>query len=938
MKTKVLIAMLFGLLISTISQAQWTAIPDSNFEQALIDLGIDDVLDGKVLTESVENVDLLYVVNKGIQNLEGIAAFSNLKSLHCGQNSIVNLDFSENLLLEEVVAQSNNIEVINTQNNANLKVLALASNNLSTINVTQNLSLETLQLTNNNLTNIDLSQNTALIYLQLEYNNISNIDLQHNSLLEIISVQNNNLSALNTMYHQLLTWLNISDNPISYINLSSNTLLEVLNAAATDISHIDLNNIQLVALSLADSKIKNLDVSNQTRLTNLIVANNELTFLNVKNGNNQNFTEFAAMGNPDLNCIQVDDAGWAEENWRDNVDFHVFFSENCGEGPYTLIPDSNFEQALIDLGLDDVLDGQVLTASVDTVTVLNVDNKSISDLTGIEAFTSLLKLNCTYNELTSLNVSNNIQLEELRCGSNELTQLDLSNNENLKSFIAYNNLLSNLNLNNPFLTWIDVSQNEFTTIDLTSCVALEAIGCEENQLTEIDLSANSNLIGFLGANNLLETLDFTGNPLLYHVSCYDNKLTSIILDNPGLVDLKCQNNLIETIETHQSESLEILWIFGNKLTSLDVSANTSLKELYVFNNELNELNLKNGNNLNFIGFDVFNNPNLSCIQVDDPAWSEANWTNLDSQMYFSAFCGASGDDSDGDGVPDDFDDFPMDELRAFDNYFPAAGYGSLAYEDLWPGTGDYDFNDVVVDYRFEMVTNASNKVVEVFGSFVLKASGASLRNGFGFNLPAASTNLINNLNEVQVSGHHVTESFVSLLENGFEAGQSKPTIIVFDDFYNVMEHPGSGLGINTEPDKPFVEFDTLNVLIKPNEAIFGLSDFQFENWNPFIIVNNDRGREIHLADHAPTDLVDVSVFGSYEDSTDPSTGRYYKTSNNLPWAIHIIQEFVWPQEKISIVEAYHHFFEWANSSGTEFDDWYENHNGYRDDDKLYLHE
>ncbi|MDD4087350.1 MAG: LruC domain-containing protein, partial [Bacteroidales bacterium] len=349
-------------------------------------------------------------------------------------------------------------------------------------------------------------------------------------------------------------------------------------------------------------------------------------------------------------------------------------------------------------------------------------------------------------------------------------------------------------------------------------------------------------------------------------------------------------------------------------------------------------NLKNGNNLNMPSIGVTGNPSLSCIQVDDPAWSEANWTNLDSQMYFSAFCGASGDDSDGDGVPDDFDDFPMDELRAFDNYFPAAGYGSLAYEDLWPGTGDYDFNDVVVDYRFEMVTNASNKVVEVFGSFVLKASGASLRNGFGFNLPAASTNLINNLNEVQVSGHHVTESFVSLLENGFEAGQSKPTIIVFDDFYNVMEHPGSGLGINTEPDKPFVEFDTLNVLIKPNEAIFGLSDFQFENWNPFIIVNNDRGREIHLADHAPTDLVDVSVFGSYEDSTDPSTGRYYKTSNNLPWAIHIIQEFVWPQEKISIVEAYHHFFEWANSSGTEFDDWYENHNGYRDDDKLYLHE
>ncbi len=61
-----------------------------------------------------------------------------------------------------------------------------------------------------------------------------------------------------------------------------------------------------------------------------------------------------------------------------------------------------------------------------------------------------------------------------------------------------------------------------------------------------------------------------------------------------------------------------------------------------------------------------------------------------------------GTDADGDGVPNDEDDYPNDGDRAFDNYYPANGPGTLAYEDLWPGKGDYDFNDLVLDYRFKL--------------------------------------------------------------------------------------------------------------------------------------------------------------------------------------------------------------------------------------------
>ena len=70
----------------------------------------------------------------------------------------------------------------------------------------------------------------------------------------------------------------------------------------------------------------------------------------------------------------------------------------------TYVPDDNFEQAIIDLGYDDVLDDYVLTINISGVTYLDVDNKNISNLTGIEGFSALSFLYCRNNLLTSLYV------------------------------------------------------------------------------------------------------------------------------------------------------------------------------------------------------------------------------------------------------------------------------------------------------------------------------------------------------------------------------------------------------------------------------------------------------------------------------------------------------------------------------------------------------
>lgn len=99
---------------------------------------------------------------------------------------------------------------------------------------------------------------------------------------------------------------------------------------------------------------------------------------------------------------------------------------------YTLIPDSGFEQALIDLNIDSdgVVDGQVLTSDIENVTeLIFLDNYHITDLTGIEDFVALEVLNLNHNlDLTSLDVSNNLALRILDVSQNSLTELDLSNN------------------------------------------------------------------------------------------------------------------------------------------------------------------------------------------------------------------------------------------------------------------------------------------------------------------------------------------------------------------------------------------------------------------------------------------------------------------------------------------------------------------------------
>ncbi|HAS39959.1 MAG TPA: hypothetical protein DCS93_05740 [Microscillaceae bacterium] len=288
----------------------------------------------------------------------------------------------------------------------------------------------------------------------------------------------------------------------------------------------------------------------------------------------------------------------------------------------------------------------------------------------------------------------------------------------------------------------------------------------------------------------------------------------------------------------------------------------------------------------------------------------------------------SGTDTDNDGVADVSDDFPSDPNRSFSNHLPAENtFGTLAFEDLWPSKGDFDFNDLVVNYHYELITNAQDQVTEMKAQYVIRAVGASYQNGFAVQLP------INASDVASVTGSQLTENYVTLASNGVEANQSKAVVMVFDNAYKHVQRP-AGFFVNTERNAPVVTADTFNLTITLASPI----DFSTLNgapYNPFIMVNQVRGHEVHLIDQAPTDLADLTLLGTSQDKSKPNQAKYYRTRNNLPFALHIPVSFDYPLEKKGINTAFLKFVEWSQSEGSSFTDWYLNKDGYRDENKIY---
>lgn len=609
----------------------FTLIPDSKFEDKLIALKIDkDGKNGKVATFSIDTLTSLNVSNSEITDLTGIQDFTALTSLEAG------------------------------------------SNKLTAINVSKNILLTNLNISKNQLTSLDLSKNSKLSTLNSSYNTIKALNTSNNYSLTNLNCSNNEIASLDFTNNLALSNLNCSNNVLAVLNLSRLTKLTILSASF--------------------NKLENLDISKNTLLKEIDCASNNLYNLNLKNGNNVNM-ERIIFGNftqnPNLLCIQVDDAAFSTEKWIAKDAAAAYSTEACPvNSAYTLIPDPNFEKALIAKGIDkDGINGKVMTASISGIRQLSLYNNvdKITDLTGIEDFTALESLDCSNNSLTSLNLSKNVKLQGLDCSYNKLTTLDFSANTALTSLSAYNNLLTSINVSkntalksfavstnklttldiskNEALTGINFSINELTNIDFAKNVNLTSVSISDNKLTTVDFSKNLQISLLNITNNLITTIDVSKNTLLTTLRIADNKLENLniapaisltdlnvsgnrltaldVSKNKALVNLSASNNKLSSLDVSANPALRSLAVTKNQLETLDVSKNPALVGLYADENQLTSLNLQNGKNTLFETYNLsFSlNPKLYCILVDDIIFANANWSSKkDARASYNIEC------------------------------------------------------------------------------------------------------------------------------------------------------------------------------------------------------------------------------------------------------------------------------------------------------------
>ena len=362
-----------------------------------------------------------------------------LTYLRCYNNQLTVLDVSKNTALTYLWCYNNQLTALDVSKNTALTDLSCTDNQLTVLDVSKNTALTTLYCYNNQLTALDVSKNTALTYLYCSENQLTALDVSKNTALTNLDCYNNQLTTLDVSKNTALTSLYCYNNQLTALDVSKNTALTNLDCYNNQLTALDVSkNTTLTNLDCYNNQLTALDVSKNTALTSLECNYNQLTTLDVSK--NTTLTELYCYNNQ-IKGAQMD----ALVNSLPTIssgEFHVFNSSDNSErnvctktqvaiakskgwnvyqfngtawpeyeGSDELIlnednfTDSNFRATLSQiLGINE--DDEITPDMIDEITTLNVSNKTISNLKGIEHFKELMVLYCQLNQIKGADMDN----------------------------------------------------------------------------------------------------------------------------------------------------------------------------------------------------------------------------------------------------------------------------------------------------------------------------------------------------------------------------------------------------------------------------------------------------------------------------------------------------------------------------------------------------
>ena len=407
-------------------------VPDKTFREYLLKQ-FDKDGNGVLTPAERYAVTEIDVNDKNITSLKGIEFFPNLKKLNCGHNRLTSLDVSKNTVLQELVCWENQLTSLDVSQNTALQELECFENKLTSLDVSQNPALQKLDCWDNRLTSLDVSKNTELTYLDCGYNRLTELDVSQNTKLTELYFVSNKITSLQADNCTNLTVIFTGSNKYK---------VEVYRTTRILDPSILPGNFDI-------SRVRNLKGATQN-------ADGTLT---VQEGGGKVTYEYRCVGEIykpfTLNVTETDDP---------NAGIVPPVTPPSGGGDSIAINASNFPdpdfRTYVKAEFDKDNNNSLSDTERKTATVINVKDKLIETLEGIEFFPNLKELDCSINQLSRLDVSQNTALEKLDCSTNQLASLNLSKNAKLKYLYCNQNELTSLDVSQTAVTTLNASDNK----------------------------------------------------------------------------------------------------------------------------------------------------------------------------------------------------------------------------------------------------------------------------------------------------------------------------------------------------------------------------------------------------------------------------------------------------------------------------------------------
>lgn len=612
-----------SLSLAGMLSAQIVNIPDPNLKELLLNShSIDSNGDSEIqVSEAAAYDGALYLFassGKTITDLTGLEAFTKLAVLY-----LSNVNLTQ--------------PVLDFGNHPNLKYLNLNAVNVSGIDTSNNPVLKDVWIRYSALTSADFQQNTALTEVRMEYNpkltsvNIGTLDLnkvqtllfQNNVMLSCVQV--NDVAKANQKFSQWKDFYTKYSLDCSTMQPPVGPFVEfvdpVMKLMMIKNQSLNTNGDTEIQISEAENYTLDLAIKEYDSNTQLSVTQHDFEWL-------KHFKNITGLS------LAYDSVESIDLSFFNKVENLQISSSARTKLNNVVLPT---QSVIKELSIQNTNIKQLDLSSQNELQMIRFVEVPLTSL-DLTSNTKLNEININCEKISSIELGNKPELTNFQFASEKLQSLDFTHTPNLSNIYVSSPILNSFVLGtSENLISIDIGRNELTVLDLSKAKNLQYLYIDENQLVNLDLSKLVDLKAIEIGKSNINHLDLSNNPLLTRV--YHSANTWTIAPNNNIEYFGLISSSVENFDFTGLDNAQNISVYNSLKDHIRLVAVPNNSAEIIFSDiRSKSLDLR-GLSLDVLdNFSVYNNPNLSCILVDDVQAAQGKDWNLDPWNTITTDC------------------------------------------------------------------------------------------------------------------------------------------------------------------------------------------------------------------------------------------------------------------------------------------------------------